>query len=213
MRLANPHRYSYNFDWLGLPIIQYPADIVAVQELIWRVQPQVIVETGVARGGSLALSASILELLGGDRFVIGVELNCASTTVGRSRSIRSPTHTDCRRLVDGSRHRRRVRSLVGDRKPVLVFLDSNHTYEHVLAELDAYSPLRRARFVRRGVRHRGRAPSAPTPPTDRGTPATPRRPRPRSSWPVPTAASSSTRSSTRKLVITVAPGGYLRCVR
>src|SRR4051812_17140856 len=64
------YRYSYNFTWLGVPIIQYPQDIVAVQELIWSVQPDVIIETGVAHGGSLILSASILQLLGGERLVV-----------------------------------------------------------------------------------------------------------------------------------------------
>src|SRR5438477_3768500 len=69
------YRYSYNFTWLGVPVIQYPQDIVAVQELIWSVQPDVVIETGVAHGGSLILSASILQLLGGDRFVIGIDLD------------------------------------------------------------------------------------------------------------------------------------------
>ena len=68
------HRYSYNFRWLGLPIIQYPADIIALQELVWQLRPRVIVETGVARGGSLVFYASLLELIGDDGFVIGVEL-------------------------------------------------------------------------------------------------------------------------------------------
>src|SRR5258708_39970373 len=63
------HRYSYNFTWLGRPIIQYPQDILALQEIIWRVQPDLVVETGVAHGGSIILSASLLQLLGGDRRV------------------------------------------------------------------------------------------------------------------------------------------------
>src|SRR5262245_14793415 len=66
--------YLYNFDWLGLPIIQLPQDMAAVQELIWRVKPGAVVETGVARGGSLLLSASLLHLLGGDGVVVGVEI-------------------------------------------------------------------------------------------------------------------------------------------
>ena len=142
VRVANPHRYSYNFDWLGLPIIQYPADIVAVQELIWRVKPQVIVETGVARGGSLALSASILEILGGDRFVIGVELELREHN---RRALDAHALAPRIKIVDGSSVQpdviAQVEQLVGGRTPVLVLLDSNHTHEHVLAELDAYAGL------------------------------------------------------------------------
>ena len=70
-----PLRYTYNFDWLGVPIIQFPQDMVAVQELIWKVKPDVIIETGVARGGSLILSASILHLLNGHGKVIGVDID------------------------------------------------------------------------------------------------------------------------------------------
>jgi cephalosporin hydroxylase len=64
------HKYSYNFSWLGLPIIQYPQDMLALQEIIWRVQPDLIVETGIAHGGSLILSSSLLELIGGDGLVV-----------------------------------------------------------------------------------------------------------------------------------------------
>lgn len=136
------HRYSYNFRWLGLPIIQYPADIIAMQELVWRIRPKVIVETGVARGGSLVFYASLLELLAGDGTVVGVE-------VGLSAESRSAIqgHPLARRirLVDGSSVAdetvRQVRSLVAARAPVLVILDSNHTHEHVLAELRQYSSL------------------------------------------------------------------------
>src|SRR5271167_763661 len=67
MRFATRHGYSYNFSWLGVPIIQHPEDIVVVQELIWHSRPDLVIETGIAHGGSLILSASILKLLGGDR--------------------------------------------------------------------------------------------------------------------------------------------------
>jgi cephalosporin hydroxylase len=69
------HRYSYNFSWLGRPIIQYPGDIVATQELIWSVKPDLIIETGIAHGGSLILSASILELIGGKGRVLGIDID------------------------------------------------------------------------------------------------------------------------------------------
>jgi cephalosporin hydroxylase len=71
---ANAHEYSYHFRWLGRPIIQYPQDIVAIQELIWEVKPELIIETGIAHGGSLIFSASMLQLLGGDGLVVGVDI-------------------------------------------------------------------------------------------------------------------------------------------
>lgn len=139
--------YSYNFDWLGLPIIQYPQDIVAMQELIWRVQPDVIVETGIARGGSLIFYASMLELVA----------TCTGTpggkVIGIDIDIRQPNreaieqHPMARRieLVQGSSVDPAivddVRARVGDAKRVMVCLDSNHTHEHVLEELRAYAPM------------------------------------------------------------------------
>lgn len=139
---SSEHKYSYNFDWLGLPIIQFPSDIVAVQELIWRIQPQVVVETGVARGGSLALSASMLELLGGDRFAIGIDIDIRSAN--RS-AIESHPMAHRIRLVEGSSVHAdvidKVNRIVGDRSPVLVLLDSMHTHDHVLEELRLYSKL------------------------------------------------------------------------
>lgn len=139
---SSEHKYSYNFDWLGLPIIQFPSDIVAVQELIWHIQPAVVVETGVARGGSLALSASVLELMGGDRFVIGIDIDIRSAN--RS-AIESHPLAHRIRLVEGSSVSadiiEEVHRMVGDRSPILVLLDSMHTHDHVLEELRLYSNL------------------------------------------------------------------------
>ncbi len=70
-----PNKYSYNFSWLGVPIIQYPQDIVALQEIIWRTRPEIIVETGIARGGSLIFFASLLELIGGSGRVVGIDID------------------------------------------------------------------------------------------------------------------------------------------
>lgn len=211
---ANAHGYSYNFNWLGLPIIQYPADIVAVQELIWRIRPQAIVETGVARGGSLALSASILELIGGDGFVIGVELDLRDQN---REALEAHPLAHRFRLVDGSSIEpaivRQVEDVVGDRSPVLVLLDSNHTHEHVASELDAYSAL-----VTPGsyivvfdtvIEHL---------PAD----SFQNRPWGPGNSPMTAVAEFLARPGCRfevdeefqaKLQITVAPGGYLRCVR
>jgi cephalosporin hydroxylase len=135
-------RYVFNFDWLGVPIIQFPPDIIALQELCWKVKPAVVVETGIARGGSLIFYASMLELLGSDGFVIGVDIDIR----GHNRAV-IESHPLARRvrLIEGSSIDpatvAQVNSMVGDRRPVLVILDSMHTGDHVLAELDAYSGL------------------------------------------------------------------------
>ena len=134
--------YSYNFSWLGRPIIQYPQDIVALQEIIWAVKPQLIIETGIAHGGSLVLSASILELLGGNGRVVGVDIEIRPHN---RQAIEE--HPMARRitLIEGSSVDNgiaaQVRALAAGRRPVLVILDSNHTHEHVRRELELYSPL------------------------------------------------------------------------
>ena len=139
------HRYTYNFTWLGRPIIQFPQDMVAVQEIIWSTHPDLVIETGIAHGGSLVLSASILELLGGDGLVVGVDIDI------RAHNRRElETHPLAHRitLVEGSSTEaeivEQVRGLAAGRERVLVILDSNHTHEHVLQELELYSPLVRA---------------------------------------------------------------------
>jgi cephalosporin hydroxylase len=140
-------RYSYNFSWLGRPIIQYPQDIVAMQELIWTVQPDLIVETGIAHGGSLILWASLLELnaaCGGpqDGRVIGVDIDIRSHNRAAIEA-----HPMFRRIsmLEGSSVDEavvaQVRDAAAGRERVLVCLDSNHTHAHVLAELEAYAPL------------------------------------------------------------------------
>lgn len=149
--------YSYNFRWLGRPIIQYPQDVVVFQELVWQVRPDVIVETGIAHGGSLILSASLLSLLDlceatedGEmldptkprRKVVGVDIDIRSHNraaieahpMSRRISMLQGSSTDPAIVSE-------VRDLVGDAKCVMVCLDSNHTHEHVLAELDAYAPM------------------------------------------------------------------------
>jgi cephalosporin hydroxylase len=135
-------KYSYRFTWMGRPIIQYPQDIVAMQELIWRVQPDCIVECGIAHGGSLVLYASLLELLGGDGKVIGVDVD-----IRRHNRDAIVAHPMAKRIemFEGSSIDpgivTRVAQAVGGRKRVMVVVDSNHTHAHVLGELRAYSPL------------------------------------------------------------------------
>jgi len=142
MREASAHRYSYNFNWLGLPIIQHPDDIVAVQEVLWRVRPRLVIETGVARGGSLMLSASLLELIGGDGLVVGIDIDIRPDN---RRAIEEHPLAHRIVLIEGSSTEsdviEQVQRHAESRSPVLVFLDSMHTHAHVLAELEAYSPL------------------------------------------------------------------------
>jgi cephalosporin hydroxylase len=135
-------RYTYNFTWMGRPIIQMPQDILAMQEIIWKVKPGLIIETGVAHGGSLVFYASMLELLDNDGFVVGVELN-----LREHNRVALQMHPMWKRirLVDGSSTDpatvEQVKQYAKRHTPVLVCLDSNHTHDHVLNELKLYAPL------------------------------------------------------------------------
>jgi cephalosporin hydroxylase len=139
---AARHRYSYNFTWMGRPIIQLPQDIVAMQEIIWRVQPDLIVETGIAHGGSLVFYASMLHLIGGDGLVVGIDIDIREHN---RREIEKHPMYGRIRLIEGSsidpRVVQEVERLARSREKVLVCLDSDHTHEHVLCELELYSPL------------------------------------------------------------------------
>jgi len=139
---ASKHNYSYNFSWLGRPIIQFPQDIIAMQELIWKVRPDMIIETGIAHGGSLIFYASMMELLGSDGLVVGIDID-----------IRRHNRNE----IEAHPLFRRIQLIVGDsvgqdvvdqvheeafgRGRILVVLDSKHTHDHVLKELDSYSSL------------------------------------------------------------------------
>lgn len=140
-------KYSYNFSWLGRPIIQYPQDIVAMQELIWSVQPDLIIETGIAHGGSLIFSASMLELnaaCGGppDAEVLGVDID-----IRAHNRAAIAAHPMFKRItmIEGSSIApdiiAQIKAKAAGQQRVLVCLDSNHTHDHVLAELEAYAPL------------------------------------------------------------------------
>lgn len=147
MRSSIAGRYSYNFSWLGRPIIQYPQDMVAMQELIWSIQPDLIIETGIAHGGSLIFSASMLELNAvcggpGDALVLGVDID-----IRPHNRLAIEAHPLSRRIemIQGSSVASdvvdQVRARVEGRQRILVCLDSNHTHDHALAELQAYAPL------------------------------------------------------------------------
>ncbi len=140
-------KYSYNFSWLGRPIIQYPQDIVAMQELIWSIQPDLIIETGIAHGGSLIFFASMLELnaaCGGPQNaeVLGVDIDIRAHN---REAIEAHPMFKRISMIQGSsvapENIERVKAKAVGKQRVLVCLDSNHTHEHVLAELQAYAPL------------------------------------------------------------------------
>lgn len=135
-------KYTYNFSWMGVPIIQFPHDIVAMQEILWRVKPDLIIETGVARGGSVVFYASMLELIGNGGKVLGIDIDIRDHNRQAIESHPMAKHIT---LFEGSsisdEMGGRVREFAKDAKTVLVVLDSNHTHEHVLRELELYAPL------------------------------------------------------------------------
>jgi cephalosporin hydroxylase len=154
------HNYSYHFKSLGLPIIQYPHDIVMMQELIWAIRPDLIIETGIARGGSLILSAGMMALLdycdaaaagrrldpcGPGRRVIGIDIDIRPHNRSAIEAHPLAHKID---LIQGSSIDPEIVCQVGEKAArlsrdsrILVCLDSNHTHDHVLAELEAYGPM------------------------------------------------------------------------
>lgn len=157
MRASTIPKYSYNFSWLGRPIIQYPQDLVAMQEIIWEVKPDLIIETGIAHGGSLIMSASILALLdysdavkaeqvldpmASRRRVLGLDIDIRPHNRA---AIEAHPLTHKIDMIQGSSVAPEIITQVYEfakgYERILVFLDSNHTHDHVLAELEAYAPL------------------------------------------------------------------------
>ena len=149
--------YSYNFEWTGRPIIQFPQDIVAMQELIWKVKPDLIIETGIAHGGSLVMSASILALLDmcvaiesgstmdpkeSHRKVLGVDIDIRAHN---RKAIEAHPMSTRIQMIEGSSIEpqiiKQVHDIAKEYEKVMVLLDSNHTHAHVHAELEAYAPL------------------------------------------------------------------------
>jgi cephalosporin hydroxylase len=139
--LSFQYQYSYHFTWLGRPIIQFPQDMIALQEIIWKTKPDVIIETGIAHGGSLIFSASILELIGKGK-VIGIDID-----IRKQNKIEIEKHSLFKRIemIEGSsvdaKIIKKIFSMIEKKEKVLVLLDSNHTHEHVLKELNAYSSI------------------------------------------------------------------------
>ena len=152
-----PHKYVYNFSWMGRPIIQLPQDIVAVQELIWQVKPDLVIETGIAHGGSLILTSSMLALLdycdaveenckldpkNPKRYVLGVDIDIRKHNY---EAIKSHPMSNRIKMIEGSSVSNeiisKVKKAAAPFKKIMVFLDSNHTHDHVLKELEAYAEL------------------------------------------------------------------------
>ena len=150
-------KYSYNFSWQGRPIIQYPQDVVAMQELIWQIKPDLIIETGIAHGGSLTFSASMLALLDyceaveqgtlldpgkPQRRVLGIDIDIRAHNRAAIEAHPMANRID---MIQGSAIApeiiEQVYATAAGHQRILVCLDSNHTHDHVLAELEAYAPL------------------------------------------------------------------------
>ena len=143
MRRSLKSGYSYNFSWLGRPVIQYPEDLMALQEIIWKIKPGLIIETGVAHGGSAVFFASMLEMLGQNGRVLAIDLEirphnrplieehplARRITLLESDSLSPAAVAEARQMAEKADG------------PVMLVLDSNHTHQHVLAELRLYSPL------------------------------------------------------------------------
>ncbi len=157
LQVSLGEKYQYNFDWLGRPIIQYPNDILAIQEIIYKVKPDLIIETGIAHGGSLILSASILAMLDLEdsiitkraydpiktkRKVIGIDLDIRPHN--KAKIEEHPMYNYIEMLEGSSTDKAiytEVKKQAKNFTKILIFLDSNHTHDHVLNELNIYSSL------------------------------------------------------------------------
>jgi cephalosporin hydroxylase len=139
---SNLARYSYNFSWMGRPIIAYPQDMIAMQEIIWEVKPDLIIEAGIAHGGSLVYYASILELIGEEGEVLGIDIDIREHN---RELIQSHPMFKRIQMIEGSSIdisiANKVYDIARNKKRILLCLDSNHTHDHVLAELNLYARL------------------------------------------------------------------------
>ena len=207
-----PHKYTYNFTWLGRPVIQFPQDLAAMQEIIWATKPDLIIETGIAHGGSLIFHASMLQLLGNHGRVLGVDID-----IRNHNRVEIEAHPMFERIemIQGSSIddsiADQVRAISNEAKRVMVVLDSNHTHAHVERELELYAPLVTKDcylMVCDTLIQDMPAGSFPDRPWDKGdNPATA----------VEAFLSETDRFEVdadidAKLQISVAPGGYLKCV-
>ncbi len=140
---ANQYNYCYNFTWMGIPVIQAPQDLIALQEIIWNVKPDLIIETGIARGGSLIFHSSMLELMGSESGdVLGVDIDIRSHNY--EQIVHHPMYKRIS-MIEGSsidpNTFEKVKAFAKGKERILVCLDSNHTHDHVLEELNLYGSL------------------------------------------------------------------------
>jgi len=134
-------QYAYNFSWMGRPIIQHPQDMIAMQEIFWSVKPDLMIETGIAHGGSLIYYASLMELLGGDGHVLGIDIDIRAHN--RAEIEKHPMFKRITMFEGSSLDSEmvaRVAEFAKGYKKILLALDSNHTHDHVLGELQLYTP-------------------------------------------------------------------------
>lgn len=205
------NRYTYHFTWMGRPIIQFPQDMVAMQEIIWQTRPDLIIETGIAHGGSLIYYASLCEMMGhGEVLGVDIEIRAHNRT-----EIENHPMFGRIRMIEGSSVDETIAAQVHElarSKNVLLVLDSNHTHAHVLRELELYAPL-----VKKG----GYVVVFDTIIEDMPATFFPDRP-----WGVGNNPKTAVReflakndrfeidaAISDKLLITVAPDGYLKCVK
>ncbi len=138
---SNSAQYSYNFSWMGRPIIQYPQDMIAMQEIIWNLKPDLIIETGIAHGGSLIYYASLLELIGNGE-VLGIDIDIREYN---RKEIEKHSMFKRIKMIQGSSIANetfeQVKKYADGKLKIIVVLDSNHTHDHVMKELELYSPL------------------------------------------------------------------------
>ena len=140
---ADKYKFTYNFEWAGIPIIKFPNDLMVLQEIISKVKPDVIIETGIAHGGSIVFSASMLELYCEKKsFVIGIDIDIRKHNLDR---LKKNKFFNKLKLIEGSSTSddtiSKVKKLIKGKKKVMVFLDSSHTYEHVKNEINIYKDL------------------------------------------------------------------------
>lgn len=215
---AAHHNYIYNFTWMGRPIIQLPQDVFAMQELIWAIKPDLIIETGIAHGGSIIFSASMLELnaAGGgpaEAEVLGIDIDIRAHN---REAIEAHPMFKRISMIQGSSIApeviAEVRARAAGSQRVMVFLDSNHTHEHVLAELNAYAPLTSLGsycvVFDTAIEEVPAAMSADRPWGPGNNPMTAVH-----AFLKTTDRFEIDRDISNKILITVAPDGYLKCIR
>ncbi len=207
-----PHNYTYNFTWLGRPVIQFPQDLAALQEIIWDTRPNLIVETGIAHGGSLIFHASMLRLLGNGGHVLGVDIDIREHNRAE---IEAHPMFDRIGIIEGSSIDDAIAAqaagAAAKAERVMVVLDSNHTHAHVLRELELYAPMVTKEcylVVCDTLIEDMPAGSFPDRPWDKGN-------NPRTAvdaYLKTTSRFEVDQSMDAKLQISVAPGGYLKCI-